>query len=181
MNIPYDVAKTVNFGTMFGQEAWGLSQQLHISIGEAKDFLKRYFTRFPNIKKYCDQMKESALHDKKVTIPFTGRTRRIDAMFVDQWRIKQEGIKEAINMPVQGLEAEVVKIGMINLHQKHSAPMVLQIHDELLFEVPTRQAKEYAHWLKEYIPTIVEFGGMTFPVGVGVGQNWYEAMNNEVK
>ncbi len=180
MNLKYDDAKTVNFGVLFGQEAWALSQQLHITIGEAKEFLSSYFKRFPNIKKYRDQMTEIAEKEKKVTIPFTGRTRRIDAMFVDQWKIRKEGIKEAINMPVQGLEAEVVKIGMIDLHYKHAAPMLLQVHDELLFEVDEKQAVEYAHFLKEHIPRIVSFGGMTFPVSVGIGRNWFESMQNEI-
>jgi len=164
---------------LFGQEAWGLSQQLHITINEAKSFLKRYFERFPNIGKYREQMTEIAKRDKKVTIPFTNRTRRIDAMYVDQWRIQQEGIKEAVNLPVQGLEAEVVKIAMIDLHQKHSAPMILMIHDELLLEVPEKEARDYACWLKEYIPSIVSFGGVQFTVGVSVGNNWYECCLEE--
>jgi len=67
---------------------------------------------------------------------------------------------------------------MIDLHYNHLAPMVLQVHDELLFEVDNKDALEFAHWVKDYIPTIVEFSGITFPVGVGIGQNWYEAMNN---
>jgi len=125
-------------------------------------------------------MTEIAKRDRKVSIPFTNRTRRIDAMYAEGWRIQQEGIKEAINLPVQGLEAEVVKIGMINLHYKHSAPMILQVHDELLFEVDEKDALEFAHWLKEYIPTIIKFGGMQFPVEVGIGQNWFEAMNNKI-
>jgi len=180
LNLKYDDAKTVNFGVLFGEEAWALSQRLHITVGEAKAFLKHYFERFPNIKKYRDQMTEIAKSERKVTIPFTGRTRRIDAMYVDQWRVQQEGIREAVNMPVQGLEAEVVKIGMIDLHYKHSAPMILHVHDELLFEVPEKEALDYAHWVKGYIPTIVEFGGMKFPVEVGVGQNWFESMNNKI-
>ncbi len=180
MGIKYDDAKTTNFGVLFGQEAWSLSLQLHISINDAKAFLKDYFIRFPNIKKYRDQMKEIAESEKKVTIPFTGRTRRIDAMFSDQWRIRQEGIKEAINMPVQGLEAEVVKIGMIDLH-KHGAPIILQVHDELLFEVDNKDALEFAHWIRDYVPKIVTFSGVKFPVEVGIGQNWYESMQKEIK
>jgi DNA polymerase-1 len=180
MNLKYDDAKTANFGMMFGQEAWALSQQLHCTIAEAKDFLKRYFQRFPNILKYRDSMKETALAEKRVTIPFTNRTRRIDAMYASDWRIKQEGIKEAINLPVQGLEAEVVKIVMLDLHYKHHAPMILMIHDEILFEVPKKEAIEYAHWIKDYVPTIVNFGNMTFPVEVGVGNNWYEACENKI-
>ncbi len=180
MGLKYDDAKTVNFGVLFGQEAWSLSQQLHITVGEAKAFLKRYFERFPNIKAYREKMADIAKRDKKVSVPFTGRTRRIDAMYFEQWQVQQEGIKEAVNLPVQGLESEVVKIGMNDLHYKHSAPMILQVHDELLFEVDDKDVSEFAHWVKAYIPTIVEFGGMRFPVEVGVGQSWYESMNNTI-
>jgi DNA polymerase-1 len=179
MGLSYDDAKTVNFGVLFGQEAWSLSQQLHITIGEARDFLRDYFKRFPNIKKYRDEYTEIIQSQKKVSIPFTGRTRRIDAMYVEQKRIQREGLKEGLNLPVQGLEAEVVKIGMIDL-DKLEVEMVLQVHDELIIEVEEGDALEFAHWLKEYIPTIVEFGGMTFPVEVGIGDSWYEAMNNEI-
>lgn len=179
MGLSYDDAKTVNFGVLFGQEAWGLSQQLHITIDEARAFLKDYFKRFPNIKKYRDEMTETAKKDKKVSIPFTGRTRRIDAMYVDMWRVQKQGIKEAINMPVQGLEAEVVKLGMIDLH-KRNAPMILMVHDEIIFEVDEKDALEYAMWLKSYIPTIISFGGVRFEVEVGLGNNWYESMTNTI-
>ena len=175
LDISYDVAKTVNFATMFKGEAWALSQRLHITIGEARAFINRYFEKFPNIKKYQDEMEAKIRAEKKVTIPWTNRTRRIDAMFTENWRIQQEGIKEGINMPVQGLEAEVVKIVMIDLHYKHSAPMILQVHDELLFELPEKDAKDYMLWLRDYVPTIVSFGGVKFTVEVGLGKNWYEA------
>lgn len=174
LGITYDNAKTVNFGMMFGQEAWALASQLHISLGDAKAFLVDYFKTFPGIKKFREEMTERIKAEKKVTIPFTGRTRRIDAMYVDQWRIQQEGIKEGINLPVQGTEAEVVKIVMIDLHYKHHAPMVLQVHDELLFEVPEKEAMTYAEWLIGYVPRIIAINDVTFPVAVTVGKNWKE-------
>lgn len=164
---------------MFGQEAWSLASQLHITISQARNFLADYFLTFPGIKKYRQDMTERIKAEKKVTIPFTGRTRRIDAMFVEQWRIQQEGIKEGINMPVQGTEAEVVKIVMNDLHYRHHAPMTLQVHDELLFEVPENEAKDYAQWLRAYVPTIVEINGVKFPVQVSVGDNWWETGQKE--
>jgi DNA polymerase-1 len=174
MNIPYKDAKTVNFGVMFGQEAWALASQLHISLGDAKKFITHYFEVFQGIEKYRVEMTERAKAEKRFVIPLTGRARRVDAMYVEQWRIQQEGIKEIINGPVQGTEAEVVKIVMNDLHYKWSAPMTLQVHDELIFEVPQKQAKEYAQWLKEYVPTIIQINGVKFPVEVSTGLNWKE-------
>uniref|UniRef100_A0A6M3KXJ2 Type-4 uracil-DNA glycosylase n=1 Tax=viral metagenome TaxID=1070528 RepID=A0A6M3KXJ2_9ZZZZ len=173
MGVKYRDAKTVNFGVMFGQEAWSLSQQLRISIGEARNFLDYYFATFPGIKRYRDQQTERIKAEKKATIPWTGRTRRIDAMYVESWRIQQEGIKEGINLPVQGTAAEVVKTVMIELHRL-GAPMVLQVHDELLLEVPKKDAVEYSQWLKEYVPTIVTINDVQFPIDVSIGDNWYE-------
>lgn len=179
MDLPYDVAKTVNFGVMFKEEPWTLARDLHITIDEARRFFARYFKKYPNIKKYQDEQEERVKETKCAIIPFTGRFHRIDAMYVDQALIRKEGVKEGINFPVQGTEAEVVKIGMIDLHYKHSLPMLLQVHDELLFEIEASQADAFSHWLKEYIPTIVEIGGVKFTVSVGYGDNWYEAMKNE--
>jgi DNA polymerase-1 len=174
LGISYNDAKTVNFGVMYGQEAWSLSQQLHITIDEAKAFLQDYFKMFPNIKKYRDEQIERVTAERRAIIPWTGRSRRIDAMFTNQWKVQREGLKEGINLPVQGTAAEVVKVVMIDLHYKYQAPMVLQVHDELLFEVPAKEAEEYAQWLKSYVPTIVEINGVRFPVDVTVGDNWKE-------
>jgi DNA polymerase-1 len=181
MNIKYDDAKTVNFGVMFEQKAWSLSQQLHITINAAQEFIDGYFKLYPGIKKYHISMEEIIRRDKRVTIPYTNRTRRIDAMYVEQRRIQNDGIREGINLPVQGLEAEVVKIGMIDLYYKHHLVPILQVHDELLFEVPKNEAIDFAHWLKDYVPTIVSFGGMDFPVEVSVGKTWFDCGLKENK
>lgn len=172
MGVKYDDAKKGNFATIYGAQAWTLAQNLHCTIGEAKEFQKRYFEKFPGVKRYQEQMKEIALRDKKVTNYF-GRTRRIDAMYVDQWRTQQEGIKEAINTPIQGGAAEVVKLGMIELH-KHYAPMINWVYDELLFEVNEKDAEEYGHWLKEFLPKVIEINGVKFLVDVKIGDNWWQ-------
>ena len=172
MGIKYDDAKSGNFAIIYGAQAWTLAQTLHCTIGQAKEFMRLYFEKFPGVKRYQAQMKEVALKEKKVTNWF-GRTRRIDAMYVDQWRVREEGIKEAINTPIQGAGGEICKIGMIALH-KHNAPMVLQIHDELLFEVAEKDAVEFGQWLKEFVPSLVEINGVKFPVDIKIGSNWWE-------
>jgi DNA polymerase I-like protein with 3'-5' exonuclease and polymerase domains len=183
MGLSYEVAKIANFSAMFKAEAWKLSQEMGCTIDEAKAFQKQYFEKFPRIKQYQVETEEKIRAEKKVTIPFEGRTRRLDAMYVDQWRIQQEGIREGISTPVQGLEAFVVKKVMIGLHYKWAAPMVSQIHDEILCEVPDRDAQDFAHWLKSYVPTVFEANGVRFPMAVGVGKNWYTSglKENEIK
>jgi len=172
MNIPYDKAKKGNFAIQYGAKAWTLAQNLECTIEEAKQFMVLYFKKFPGVKKYQDQQREIASSEKKVTNYF-GRVRRLDAMFAQDWRIRQEGEKEAINTPIQGAAGEVVKLAMIELH-KHNANMLLQVHDELLFEVPEKEAKDYAQWLQEYVPTITSINGVSFPVEVCVGDTWHE-------
>jgi DNA polymerase-1 len=171
-------AKNINFLMLFGGEAWKISNEFHIPLDEAKECIKKYRGRFRQIGEYYAQIKEQAERDHFVTM-WTGRKRRLDAMYADDWRVRQKGLREAINTPIQGGEAEIVKITMNALHYKHAAPMILQVHDELIFEIPTQDANEYAHWLKDYVPSIVELEGVRFPVSVGVGQNWFEASKEE--
>lgn len=177
LGIEYKMAKIANFSVMFGAEAWTLASELGITIDEATNFIERYFKKFPGIKKYQDDMAEIIRRDKKVTIPFENRVRRIDAMYVENKRIQKEGIKEGTNLPVQGLEAYVCKKVMLDLHYKHHAPMLLQVHDEIIFEIENSQAVAYAHWLKEYVPTIIELGGMNFPFETSYGDSWKEQID----
>jgi len=174
MGVAYKDAKVINFLMLYGGTAWAISRQFQIPIDEAKEMLAKYFRAFPEIKKYITDQEYIANAEKKVTNYF-GRVRRLDAMYSNNYRIRKEGEREAVNTPIQGAACDVVKLGMINLHQKFEAPMILQVHDELVFEVPEKEAVEYAHWLKEYVPTITEINGMQFPVEVGVGRTWQDA------
>jgi DNA polymerase-1 len=177
MNVEYDLAKKGNFGVNYGAGAWKLAQTMGIPIGQAKEFVAAYFERFPGVKKYQDQMRETATKDKVVKNWF-GRTRRIDAMYAPDWRIKEEGVKEAINTPIQGTAGEIAKLAMIQLH-KSSAPILNWVYDEFLFEVPEKEAVEYAHYLMEFIPTVVEINGMKFPVEASVAGNWFDCCQKE--
>jgi uracil-DNA glycosylase family 4 len=173
LGVSYDVAKNANFAIQYGARPWMLAQTLGVTIEQARSFLERYFKRFPGVKRYQEKMREIALSERRVTNWF-GRTRRIDAMYVEQKRVQEEGIKEAINTPIQGTAADIVKLAMIDLHYNHNAPMIVQVHDELLFEVPAQDAQEYARWLEGHIPTLVEINGVKFPVSATVGDNWKE-------
>ena len=177
--LSYEGGKKVNYLMSYGGQAWKISQEFHIPLDRAKAGLALYFETYPGVKGYMVDTEKAALETKKVSM-WTGRTRRMDALFAEDWRVRQQGIREAINTPIQGGAGEIVKTAMNELHHKHQAPMLLQVHDELLFEVDEKDAKEYANWLKEYIPTITTINGMAFPVAVGIGRNWLEAMGNEV-
>lgn len=169
--------KPANFATAYGGQAWTISRELGISLQEAKELQAIIFEKLPGLKRYIVQQREIAREERKVTNYF-GRTRRLDAMYAPDWRVRLEGEREAINTPIQGAAAEVVKLAMIDLHYKHSAPMLMQVHDELIFEVDEKEAEDYAQWLREYVPTITQINGISFPVDVGVGKNWVEAKEN---
>uniref|UniRef100_A0A6M3K6S2 Putative DNA polymerase n=1 Tax=viral metagenome TaxID=1070528 RepID=A0A6M3K6S2_9ZZZZ len=173
-----DVGKRINFLMQNGGTAWGMSQQFGLPIDEAKGYYNAYYKRFPALKKFQDENVAKAQANKKVIGPF-GRERRLDALFAPDWRVRQEGEREAMTMPMQNGGAELVKLAMIDLHYHHSAPMLIHVHDELLFEIPDEMAQEYAVWLNEYVPKITPIDGVEFPVEVSVGNNWYECLQEE--
>lgn len=169
--------KPANFATIYGAKPWTISQELGIPISEAKELQEVIFEKMPGIKRYIDQQRMIAREERKVA-NFFGRVRRLDAMYAPDWRVREQGEREAINTPIQGAAGEVVKLVMIDLHYKHHANMLLQVHDEILFEVDEKEAEDYAQWLREYVPKITEINGIYFPVEVGVGRNWKEAKEN---
>ncbi len=173
LGIPRSEGRNVNYLIPYGGGAWKLSVEFGVPLDRAKEMISKFFGKYPGIKKYQEQQIAIANNEHKVTNYF-GRTRRIDAMYAQDWRVKKEGEREAINMPIQGAGADIVKLAMIDLH-KHNAPMLLQVHDELLFEVDEKEAEDYAQWLRVYVPTITEVEGVQFPVEVGIGANWKEA------
>lgn len=173
-------AKIINFLMLYKGEAWKLSREYNIPIDQAKEIIEWWYRKYPKVKQYQDKCIEEVRATKRMYTHF-GRCRRIDALYADDWRVRKEGEKEGINMPIQGTAGEIVKLAMIDLHYKHSAPMLLQVHDELVFEIEENKAKDYAHWLGEYLPNITTIEGINFPVEVGVGRTWLEAMKSEEK
>ena len=171
-------AKEVNFGIMYGIGPFGLSRRLDISQGEAKEIIGRYFERFPNVKEYIDSTIKQAQTDGYVST-LLGRRRYLPELRSRNHNLRSNAERQAINMPIQGSSADMIKAAMVSidrifLEERLSSHMILQVHDELVFDIPrdeeesvkkivTREMKEA---LKLSVPVEVE---------IGVGKNWLEA------
>jgi DNA polymerase I len=137
------IAKTINFGVVYGQTPFGLSQTLKISPAQAKDFIDRYFARYGQVKAYLNGLIVSA-RESGFAVTRLGRRRRV-ADINSQNRMQREmSERVAINMPIQGTAADMIKIAMVSLYrrlkkEKLAARMVLQVHDELVFEAPPEE------------------------------------------
>ncbi len=171
-------AKTANFGIIYGISAFGLSQRLSIPRKEASDLIEAYFAEFPSIKKYMDRVIHVAQEQQYVST-ILGRRRYLPD--INSRNQTQRGFAErnAINAPIQGSAADLIKLAMIHLHdwmktENLKSRMVLQVHDELVFDAELSEIE----LLKEKVP---QFMARAIPlnvpveVGLGVGINWYEA------
>ena len=173
-----DRAKTVNFATIYGQGAFSLANSLGISNAEAKEFIDEYFRRFPGVRRYLDEQVELA-RTRGYVETLTGRRRYIPELKSKNWNIRAFGERAATNAPIQGTAADLIKIAMIRIHQDlragaAPAKMLLQVHDELLFETPAGSETEVQEFVRERMENAAE---LTVPlrVDVGSGDNWLEA------
>jgi DNA polymerase I len=171
------IAKTVNFGLIYGQSAFGLSQTIGIPQSEARDFIKTYFEKYPGVKDYIDTTEKLAA-DRGYLTTLLGRRRDFSqlASLTGSQRARVE--REAINMPIQGTAADIMKQAMINLHhelkqRKLQTKMLLQVHDELVLEAPEEEVVEAARLAKEVMCNAFELR-VPVKVEVEVGQNWLE-------
>jgi DNA polymerase-1 len=174
------LAKTVVYAVLYGQSAFGLAQITGMSNTEAASFIKRYHETFPCIKSYVDSTLNQARMQGYVNTLY-GRKRFIPDMSVLSYNERQALEREAINMPIQGTNADLIKIAMIRLHhalrEMHmKTRMILQVHDELVFEVPVEEL-EHAKCLIKAEMEGVDDGVISVPIKVAlkVGRNWYEA------
>ena len=170
-------AKAINFGLIYGMSAFGLARNLGIPRGEAQQYIDTYFARYPGVLSFMDTAKASAA-DKGYVETLMGRRLYLpDITARDQMR-KRAAERVAINAPVQGSAADLIKQAMIDVQRliDHDFPqvtMLLQVHDELLFEVPDAQVQDFAAALKP----VMEASDLSVPlkVEIGSGQSWYEA------
>jgi len=173
-------AKSVNFGIIYGQGAFGLSENLGISRTEAKQLIDNYFTQYAAIKKYMDDMIVFAKNHSYVET-LMGRKRWLRDIHSANNVVRSYAERNAINSPIQGTAADMIKLAMIHIHQamkekKLQSKMILQVHDELVFDAH----KEEVDILK---PIIVEHMQKALPLPnnvpvvaeVGTGNNWLEA------
>lgn len=173
-------AKAVNFGIIYGQSAFGLAESLGISRTEAKTIIDNYFIQYPSIKRYMDRSIQFA-KDNSFVQTLLGRKRWLKDIHSANQTVRGYAERNAINMPIQGTAADMIKLAMIEVHrelQKHTVRtrMILQVHDELIFDVPDEELDE----VRDIIRKGME-GAMKLPHGVpikaetGVGKNWLEA------
>ncbi len=170
-------AKAINFGLIYGQSSFGLSESLGIDRTEASEYIKHYFQRFSKVKSYLDSLKEEC-EEKGYSITYHGRKRPIPEIKSSNRTLKSVGERMAINSPVQGTAADIIKIAMIKINDKMTkkklkSKMILQVHDELIFEVPQTEKEVMLKLIKEEMENAVNFD-VPLKVDINTGSNWYE-------
>jgi DNA polymerase-1 len=168
-------AKTVNFGIVYGMSAFGLAKELGISRKEAAQFMERYFNRYPGVKNYMAEIVQKARKDGFVTT-LLGRRRYLPDITARQRNIREFAERTAINTPIQGTAADIIKLAMIKCRQKlletcPSALMVLQVHDELVIEADIDKIQTVTELLKDVMENILKLK-VPLTVSVGWGKNW---------
>jgi DNA polymerase-1 len=170
-------AKAVNFGIVYGQQAYGLSQELQISVKEASDFIEMYFKKYVGVKEYMEASKEKArLSGKTVTI--TGRERLIPEINSKNGMLRSQAERLAINTPLQGTAADLIKMAMLKiqkeLHEKsYLSSMILQVHDELIFEIPDFEIMSMEPLVKKAMENVLKLK-VPLIVDIAIGKNWKE-------
>lgn len=168
-------AKTVNFGVLYGQGPFGLSKQLHISHHEASQFIKTYFEKYPNVLSFLEKCKED-VRKRGFSETLTGRQRPIPEIHNKNPSIRAAAERLAVNTPLQGTSADLIKIAMIRLShalQTFQGEMILQIHDELIFEVPDEEIESIAPLVKKIMETALPLD-VPLEVNISIGKNWAE-------
>ncbi len=171
-------AKAINFGLIYGMSAFGLARQLGIERGAAQEYVDRYFERYPGVKAFMDATREKAREEKYVETVF-GRRLYLPEINSRNYQRRQYAERTAINAPMQGTAADLIKMAMIEVDrwvaEKHpDTRIILQVHDELVLEVPTNDVEAVTNAVK---PMMTGVAGLRVPLEVesGVGDNWAQA------
>jgi len=171
-------AKAINFGIIYGMSAFGLSEQLGIETEEAKKFIDNYFQRFPKVKKYLESSIATGYNRGFVTT-IMGRRRNMPELKNSNYQVRSFGERVATNFPLQGSAADIIKLAMIKIDDRlisegWQTRMVLQVHDELIFEVPPLEENAAFRMVKEEMEKVFELD-VPLSVDLSFGNNWGEA------
>ena len=171
------VAKTVNFGVIYGMSEYGLEQATELSREEAAAFIATYFEQHPGVKQYLESTKQQARGAGFVQT-MLGRRRVIPEIHSSNRQVREAAERMAINMPVQGTSADIIKVAMINLRREMGerrlrSRMLLQVHDELVFEVPQEEQEEMSRLVSEIMSVALELS-VPLKVDIKAGNNWGE-------
>jgi DNA polymerase-1 len=168
----------VNYGIVYGLSAFGLADRLQIDQDEAQEFIDRYLERFPAVARFIEETIEQA-NDQGYVSTLFGRIRRIPELRARQRHIRQLGERLAVNMVIQGTAADIIKVAMLRCRDHLRADgldtrLVLQIHDELLFEAPDDEVELATQIVQREMTNAFELDP-PLGVDVGAGVNWLEA------
>lgn len=171
-------AKMVNFGIIYGISAFGLSQRLNIPRKEAASIIENYFKQFPTIKEYMDKSIEHA-REKGYVETILGRRRYLRDINSANSVVRGFAERNAINAPIQGSAADMIKVAMINIHRElekrgMKTRMILQVHDELIFDTPKKELDELIPIVEDLMKNAIAME-VPIEVGIGHGSNWLEA------
>ena len=171
-------AKAVNFGIVYGISDFGLSEQLGISKKEAKNYIDQYLEKYSGINKFMEDIVEQAKKDGYVETLFH-RRRYIPELSSNNYMVRQFGARAAMNTPIQGTAADIMKIAMVNLYkelneQKLDAKIILQVHDELMVECKKEQSEIVQKILKQCMEGAIKLS-VPLEVETSESENWYDA------
>ncbi|MGE3920318.1 MAG: DNA polymerase I [Gammaproteobacteria bacterium] len=171
-------AKVINFGLMYGMSAFGLAKQLGVTADIAKEYIEMYFHRYPGVKKYMEETRKHA-HEKEYVETLFGRRLYLPEINSRKIMLQRASERAAINAPMQGTAADIIKKSMIAVDHwlqssKNETQMIMQVHDELVFEVPENQVDSVSKKINDLMTTIVKLD-VPLIVNIGVGNNWDEA------
>jgi len=175
------LAKTVNFGVIYGMSEYGLEQATELSREEAAQFITAYFEKYPGVKRYLESTKQQ-VRDRGYVETLLGRRRFIPDVNASNRQVREAAERMAINMPVQGTSADIIKVAMIDLdrelaQRKLKSKMLLQVHDELVFEVPEDELELMRNLVPEIMSQALKLS-VPLKVDVKVGHNWGEMDQN---
>jgi len=169
-------AKTANFAVIYGVSAYGLSMQSELDVAQSKEFIDTYFARYPGIKKYMDNVKSSARENGYVTTMFN-RIRYLPEINAKNYQVRQFAERTAINTPIQGTAADMIKVAMINIHKKMAgmkSRMILQVHDELVFDAYIDEIEDLKKIVRDGMEKAVKLK-VPIVADMGTGDNWLDA------
>ena len=170
-------AKAVIFGIVYGISGYGLGENLEISSKEAKEFIEKYYELYPGVKKYMDDIVEEAKEQGSVRTLFN-RRRVIPELDSPQYTVRQMGERIALNTPIQGTSADIIKKAMVEIarkfqEEKIQTKMVLQVHDELIFDVIESEKEKVEEVVKDIMTHTIKLS-VPLKVSADYGINWYD-------
>jgi len=170
------MAKVLNFGVIYGMGSHGFAEAAGIDYGKARDFIKKYFEKFSGVANYLEKSRQAAAKNGFVETLF-GRKRFIPEINSSAWNLRQAAERAAVNMPVQGTAADLLKMAMVSIAKNEwlaaNSKMLLQVHDELVFEVAEDEVKKAALEIKKIMENIYQLA-VSLRVDFEVGDNWGE-------